>query len=185
MAAIERHSTRIMGFHLRELQTARGDESEMYSAQIFHGDVKAGTARNEGNGGSDLVRIDPAHREAWERLVRYMEEHPLAVREDGSREEYHSGEEAATALLRDIHDADARLYRSRKFRSALLGYRWDKPFPSGGWWAEGRILFSPDSGIPLDTVPGDLFHIVVIGADSARFARETAPPVPGSGGPKS
>lgn len=184
MAATQRHSTRMMGFHLRQLQTAQGDETEMYSAQIFRADMEAGTVRNDGGGGSDLVRIDPGHREAWGRLVRYMEEHPRAVREDGSREEYHSGEEAATALLRDIHDADARLFRSRRFRSALLGYRWEKPFPGSGWWAEGRILFSPDSAIEPETVPGDLFHMVVIGADNLRFARETAPAVPGTDAPK-
>lgn len=183
MAAIHRHSTRMMGFHLRHLQAARGDETEMYNAQIFHGEVEAGTARNNGNGGSDLVQIGPEHREAWERLVRYMEEHPRAVREDGSREEHHSGEEAAIGLLRDMHDADARLFRSRKLSSALLGYRWDNPFPGGGWWTEGRILFSPDSVIPLDTLPSDLFHIVAIGADSLRFARETAPAIPGSAAP--
>lgn len=40
MASITRHSTRLMGFHLRQYRKAEGDETEMFSARIYLGTRK-------------------------------------------------------------------------------------------------------------------------------------------------
>ena len=38
--SITRHSTRLMGFHLREYRKAEGDETEMFSARIYRGETE-------------------------------------------------------------------------------------------------------------------------------------------------
>lgn len=175
MAKITRYTTRLMGFHLREYRKAEGDETEMFSARIYLGDTEVGIARNGGTGGPDMIDIRPAHREAWARLARYMEEHPVAVKEDGTRDEYVSGEEAALMILRDLHDAEQSLSRSRKYRSGLVAYTWERPFEGSSWWAEAHVLFSGAAAVsPEDADPG-FFRILVLGRDNERFAREEAP----------
>jgi hypothetical protein len=181
MAAIERHSTRLMGFHLRQYRKAEGDETEMFSARIYLGDTEVGMARNGGTGGADFIDIGREHRAEWERLARYMEEHPVALKEDGTREEYVSGEEAALMILRDLHDAEQSLSRSRKYRSGLVGFAWERPFEGSGWWATAHVLLSAAAALtPEDTDQG-LFRVLVLGRDNERFSREEAPlPQPGS-----
>lgn len=175
MASISRHSTRLMGFHLREYHRAEGDETEMFSARIFLAETEVGMARNGGTGGPDRIDIWSPHREAWERLARYMEENPVVVREDGMRDEYVSGEEAALMILRDLHDAEQSLVRSRKYHSGLVAYTWERPFEGSGWWATAHVLFSGAPAVsPGDVSPG-LFRILVLGIDNDRFAREEAP----------
>jgi hypothetical protein len=175
MARITRHSTRLMGFHLRQYRKAEGDETEMFSARIYLGETEAGIARNGGTGGPDMIDVWSPHREAWDRLARYLEEHPIAVEEDGTRDEYVSGEEAALMILRDLHDAEQSLSRSRKYHSGLVAYTWERPFEGSSWWATAHVLFSGAPEVsPNDADPG-LFRILVLGVDNERFAREAAP----------
>ena len=181
MAAIERYSTRLMGFHLRDYRTAEGDETEMFSARIYQGETEVGSARNSGTGGPDFIDIRAAHRAEWERLARYMDEHPIAFREDGTREEYVSGEEAALMILRDLHDVERSLSRSRKYRSGLVGFAWERPFEGAGWWAAAQVLRSTAAAIRPEDADLGLFRILVLGTDNERFAREEAPlPAPGT-----
>lgn len=175
MAAIDRHGTRLMGFHLRDYRKAEGDETEMFSARIYLGEREVGIARNGGTGGPDFIDIRAEHRTAWERLARYMEEHPIALKEDGSREEYVSGEEAALMILRDLHDAERSLSRSRKYRSGLVGFAWERPFEGSGWWATAHVLLSAAPAVAPEEAERDLFRILVLGSDNERFSRETAP----------
>lgn len=176
MAAIDRHSTRLMGFHLRDYRAAEGDETEMFSARIYLGETEAGIARNDGGGGPDFIDICAGQRAEWARLARYMEEHPIALKADGTREEYVSGGEAAMMILRDLHDAERSLSRARKYRSGLMGFTWDRPFERGGWWATAHVLLSAAPAVtPEEARPG-LFRILILGRDNERFSREAAPP---------
>ena len=181
MASVARHSTRLMGFHLREYRKAEGDETEMYSARIYLGETEIGIARNGGTGGPDRIDIWSPHREAWERLTRYMDAHPIAVREDGTEDEYVSGEEAALMILRDLYQAERSLSRSRKYHSGLLGFNWQRPFERSSWWATAHHIFSSAASVAPESADPDLFRILVIGIDNERYAREEAP-VPGRGG---
>lgn len=181
MASITRHSTRLMGFHLRQYRKAEGDETEMFSARIYLGDKEAGSARNGGTGGPDMIDIWSPHREAWAGLTRYMEEHPIAANEDGTRNEYVSGNAAALMILRDLHDAEQSLSRSRKYHSGFVAYSWERPFEGSSWWATAHVLLSSAAAVsPEDADPG-LFHVLILGADNERFAREEAP-LPGRTG---
>jgi len=171
-----------MGFHLREYRRAVGDESEMYSARIFRGDAAAGFARNEGSGGPDILHIEPEHRAAWQVLTRYLEDHPIALREDGSREELVDGEQAALLILRDLHEAELSLSRSRKYRSGLVAFTWDRPLPGGGWWATTVVLLSPADEVTAADAAPHLFRVLVLGRDNDRFAREDAPLRPTASG---
>lgn len=175
MASITRHSTRLMGFHLRQYRMAEGDETEMFSARIYLGEAEVGVARNGGTGGPDMIDVWSPHREEWERLTRYMDEHPVAVDEDGTRHEYVSGEEAALRILRDLHDAEQSLSRSRKYHSGLIGFTWERPFEGYSWWATPHVLFSAAGAVSPEDADGGLFRILVLGRDNDRFAREEAP----------
>lgn len=176
MARIPAHSTRLMGFHLRNFRSAEGDESEMFSARIYLGEQEIGFARNEGSGGPDLIHIDREHRPAWERLARYMDEHPMSVTDDGAPEMTMSGDEAAMIVLREIHHAEHDLSRSRKYRSGLLGFTWTEPFKGSGWWATATVLLTGAESVAPEDADPDVFWILVLGRDNERFARETAPP---------
>jgi hypothetical protein len=180
MASITRHRTRLMGFHLREYRKAEGDETEMYSARIYLGETEVGLARNGGTGGPDRIDVWAPHREAWERLIRYMDEHPIAVRDDGTRDEYVSGEEAALMVLRDLYEAEQSLSRSRKYHSGLVGFAWQRPFEGSSWWATAHVLLSPSASVSPEEADPDLFRILVIGTNNERYAREEAP-LPGRG----
>jgi len=182
MASITPHSTRLMGFHLRQYRKAEGDETEMFSARIYLGNTEAGIARNGGTGGPDMIDIWSPHREAWERLARYMEEHPIAVNEDGTRDKYVSGEEAALMILRDLHDAEQSLSHTRKYHSGLVAYTWELPFEGSSLWATGHVLFSGAAVVSSDDADPGLFRILVLGRDNERFAREEAP-LPGPATP--
>lgn len=175
MASITRHSTRLMGFHLREYRKAVGDETEMYSARIYLGETAIGVARNGGSGGPDRIEIGAPHREAWERLTRYMDAHPIAVHDDGAPDEYVSGEKAALIILRDLYDAERSLSRSRKYRSGLVGFTWRRPFERSSWWATAQLLFSTATALAPHDADADLFRILVLGIDNERFTREAAP----------
>jgi hypothetical protein len=172
MASTTRHSTRLMGFHLRAYRKAEGDETEMFSARIHRGETEVGIARNGGTGGPDRIDICSPHREAWEGLARYMDEHPIAVRDDGTRDEYVSGEEAALMIL---HDAEQSLFRSRKYHSGLVGYVWERPFEGSSWWATARVLLSAAARVSAEDADPGLRRILVLGTDNERFAREDAP----------
>lgn len=175
MASITRHSTRLMGFHLRQYSKAEGDETEMFSARIYLGETEVGIARNGGTGGSDFIDIHAEHRAEWDRLSRYTDEHPIALKEDGTREEYVSGEEAALMILRDLHDAERSLSRSRKYRSGLVGFTWERPFEGSGWWATAHVLLSAAPAVAPEEAEQDLFRVLVLGSDNERFSREAAP----------
>ncbi|HKP75641.1 MAG TPA: hypothetical protein VJT67_08865 [Longimicrobiaceae bacterium] len=180
MADITRYSTRLMGFHLREYRSAEGDETEMFSARIYLGEAEAGMARNSGEGGPDHIYIHFAHRDAWDKFVQYMDEHPMAVREDGSSETYLDGEESALMLLRALHDAEQSLVRSRKYRSGLIQHVWERPFDGGGWWATAQVLLSAATTLPAEQADPGTFRVLLLGTDNERFAREEAP-LPGRG----
>jgi hypothetical protein len=175
MANVARHSSRLMGFHLRDYKRGDGDETEMFSARIFLHESEVGFARNGGDGGPDLIQIHPEHRDAWDRLVAYMDENPVAVREDGSRDEYLPSEEAARLVLRDLHDAERSLSRSRKHNSGLLGFTWEHLREGGGWWAIAVTLFTPATDVDPEAADPDLFRILVLGTDNPRFLRVEAP----------
>lgn len=175
MANVARHSSRLMGFHLRDYKRGDGDETEMFSAKIFLHESEVGFARNGGDGGPDLIYIQPEHRDAWNGLVAYMDENPVAVEEDGSRDEYLPGEEAARWVLRDLHDAERSLSRSRKYRAGLLAYTWEHLIDGGGWWATAVTLFTAASHVDPETADPELFRIMVLGTDNPRFSRAEAP----------
>jgi hypothetical protein len=164
-----------MGFHLRDYKRGDGDETEMFSARIFLHEIEAGFARNGGDGGPDLIQIHPEHHDAWNRLVAYMHENPIAVREDGSRDEYLPSEEAARRVLRDLHDAERSLFRSRKHNSGLLAFTWEHLREDGGWWAIPVTLFTPSRNVDAEAADPDLFRILVLGTDNPRFSRAEAP----------
>ena len=174
MANIARHSSRLMGFHLRDYKRGDGDETEMFSARIFLHEIEAGFARNGGDGGPDLIYIQPEHRDAWNRLVAYMDENPVAMEEDGSRDEYLPGEEVARWVLRDLHDAERSLSRSRKYNSGLLAYTWEH-LREGGWWAIAVTLFTPATDVDPEGAHPDLFRILKLGIDNPCFVRAEAP----------
>ena len=175
MASITRYSTRLMGFHLREYRKAEGDETEMFSARIYLGESEIGIARNEGTGGPDRIDIWSPHREVWERLTRYMGDHPIAVAADGTPDEYMSGEEAALMILRDLHDAELKLFRARKYRSGLVGYVWDRSLEDSSWWATAHVLLTAAASVGPADAERALFRILVLGTDNERFARADAP----------
>ena len=175
MAKIVRHSTRLMGFHVRDYKRGDGQETEMFTCRIFLNETEAGFARNGGDGGPDFIHIHPEHRAAWTLLVAYLDQHPTAVHDDGTRDEYLPGEEAARMVLRDLHEAEGSLSRSRKHRSGLLAYTWERPFAGGSWWANPVTLFTPAPHADPDAADADLFHILGLGTDNAGFIRPDAP----------
>lgn len=169
-----------MGFHLREYREAEGDETEMFSARIYQGDDEVGSARSSGMGAPVVIDIRPEYRWGWKRLTRYMEEHPVTLQEGGMRMRCLSADEAAMIILRDLHGAERSLSRSRKYRSGLVGYVWEQPFPGAGWWATAHLLFSAAEAVSAEDADRGLFRILVLGTDNEHFAREEAP-LPASG----
>lgn len=175
MANITRYSSRLMGFHLRDYKRGDGDETEMFSARIFLHESEVGFARNGGDGGPDLIHIHPEHRDAWDQLVAYMDENPVAVTEDGSRDEYLPSDEAARQVLRELHDAEQSLSRSRKHNSGLLAFTWEHLQEGGGWWAIAVTLFTPATEVDPEAAEPDLFRVLVLGTDNPRYSRTEAP----------
>jgi hypothetical protein len=90
--------------------------------------------------------------------------------------EYVQGETAALMILRDLHDAEQGLCRSRKYHSGLVGFAWERPFEGSGWWATAHVLLSAAATVSADDADRDLFRVLVLGTDNARFSREEAPP---------
>jgi len=176
LATLRWHSTRLMGFHVRNHNCADGAETPMYTATIYHDDKIIGFARNAGDGGEDLVQIHRQHRNLWATLENYIARHPFAVEGDGSPAEGYEQSAAIMALLRTMDSLERSLQRRRKYNSAFLAHKWATPSPSARRWVTPVEVFFASTSVHTDVLDPHLFWIIRVGVDNPHFERDAPYP---------
>lgn len=179
MGRVAQYSTRLLGFHLRYVETGEGARAGTFQTRIFHGEQVAGVARLPGGGVGMIIHIRRQHADAWGKLTSYLRSHPVGVAHDGTEIRPDAEEEVAVFTLLAIYHAERRVLDSSEHDHGLLAFRWDRPFPEEGWWATPQVLFSGDAVIPAERVEPCMFRILQLGEAHQRFEREepTPPPV--------
>jgi hypothetical protein len=186
MASIQRYSTRLRGFHLRNYRVAGGEETEMFTAELYLHEERVGFIRNNGHGGPDFVEI-LARRKEWSAFAQYIHEHPMMLDEDEKPSQYVSADEDASAFLRAMAKIEDELRRSRKYHSGAMGHVWGSPYPGMEHWAviDAVRFFWGIPGLDAETmlaeISPDTFWIVILGRDNPEFLRAESVPHPGRG----
>lgn len=166
------HSTRLRGYHLRHYQAPDRDSWE-YSAWIFRGEKPVGHVVYGGE--TDLILdILPQHRASWQRLLRFIDAHPLCADFDGNPKRVYMPEEHVLSILQEIARAERRFNRSRDLVNGILGFTWRNEHYA--WWPTPITYVGGDAPVTPASIPLDVFHLLTIGADNRTFVRATAPP---------
>jgi hypothetical protein len=179
VSKIQRYSTRVRGFHLRNYHVAGREETEMFTAELYLDEERIGYVRNHGTGGPDLVDVH-TRRTEWQAFAEFIHRHPMMLDENGKPPDFGSPDEDASAFLRTMAKIEDDLRRSRKYRSGVMGHVWGDPSGSAFQAVVDAVqIFWEVDGLDGETMVRELspttFWIVVLGRDNAEFLRPAAP----------